>query len=411
MNPVLLKPGSDRRSHVVRDGAAGRRRSTPGTSPAGARQLAEAAFAAYDDLAARFDVVVVRGRGQPGRDQPARGRLRQHGPGPARRTARWWSSATSTAAGCSPRCSARVALLDAGRPGAGRRLRGQQVPRRRVAARARPRRARARSPGGRCSACCRGARTLWLDSEDALDARTGAARPGRRDPLRVAVVRLPRISNFTDVDALGLEPGVDVRLRRPTRARWPTPTWSCCPAPGRPSSDLAWLRGRGASTGAVVGARRGRAAGARHLRRLPDARPRDRDPDGVEGRAGDGSRARAARRDHGQFARREGAAAAAGHGAGRAGRPATRSTTARVTGGGGRGVPRRGRRRVSVFGTMWHGSLECDGFRDGVPRRGGGARGPRPRTSRRQLRAAREARLDHLADLSRSMSTSMRCSA
>jgi adenosylcobyric acid synthase len=32
------------------------------------------------------------------------------------------------------------------------------------------------------------------------------------DPLRVAVVRLPRISNFTDVDALGLEPDVDVRF-------------------------------------------------------------------------------------------------------------------------------------------------------------------------------------------------------
>ena len=49
----------------------------------------------------------LRGRRQPGRDQPAGRRLRQHGPGPRRRPAgRSWS-ATSTGAGCSPRCSAR----------------------------------------------------------------------------------------------------------------------------------------------------------------------------------------------------------------------------------------------------------------------------------------------------------------
>src|SRR5690606_34920758 len=38
------------------------------------------------------------------------------------------------------------------------------------------------------------------------------ARPASPDgrPLQVAVVRLPRISNFTDVDALCLEPGLEV---------------------------------------------------------------------------------------------------------------------------------------------------------------------------------------------------------
>ena len=45
---------------------------------------------------------------------------RQHGPGPARRDPGRSSSATSTAAACSPRCSAPLALLDAGRPGADR---------------------------------------------------------------------------------------------------------------------------------------------------------------------------------------------------------------------------------------------------------------------------------------------------
>ncbi len=89
---------------------------------------------------------------------------------------------------------------------------------------------------------------LWLDAEDslALDAARPAPPgcPARRtgsDVLRVSVVRLPRISNFTDIDALAAEPGVLVRLRdqpgragrrRPGRAarlagpRWPT--WAGC---------------------------------------------------------------------------------------------------------------------------------------------------------------------------------------
>jgi adenosylcobyric acid synthase len=56
---------------------------------------------------------------------------------------------------------------------------------------------------------------LWLDAEDslALDGpRPVAAPPLGRDGLDVAVVRLPFISNVTDVDALACEPGVSVRL-------------------------------------------------------------------------------------------------------------------------------------------------------------------------------------------------------
>ena len=87
MNPVLLKPGSDRRSQVVLLGhpagevdaveyrshawpAAGRRRGQP--RPAAPRVR-------------RRD---LRGRGQPGRDQPAPHRRGQHGPRPRRRRCR-----------------------------------------------------------------------------------------------------------------------------------------------------------------------------------------------------------------------------------------------------------------------------------------------------------------------------------
>ncbi len=58
---------------------------------------------------------------------------------------------------------------------------------------------------------------LWLDSEDSLSLDTCrrplvAGLPLGDDVLRVSVVRLPRISNFTDIDALAAEPGVLVRL-------------------------------------------------------------------------------------------------------------------------------------------------------------------------------------------------------
>ena len=64
MNPVLLKPGSDRRSHVVRmglpDGEISARDFTSGRE-----RLATSAFAAFDDLRSRFDVVVAEGAGSP----------------------------------------------------------------------------------------------------------------------------------------------------------------------------------------------------------------------------------------------------------------------------------------------------------------------------------------------------------
>ena len=64
MNPVLLKPGSDRRSHVVLMGRPFG--ELDASSFAEARTtLAEAAYAAFDDLAARYDVVVCEGAGSP----------------------------------------------------------------------------------------------------------------------------------------------------------------------------------------------------------------------------------------------------------------------------------------------------------------------------------------------------------
>ena len=58
MNPVLLKPGSDLRSHVV---VMGRPAGTVDATDfvAGRAHLARAAYDAFDDLASRYDVVVA----------------------------------------------------------------------------------------------------------------------------------------------------------------------------------------------------------------------------------------------------------------------------------------------------------------------------------------------------------------
>jgi adenosylcobyric acid synthase len=90
---------------------------------------------------------------------------------------------------------------------------------------------------------------LWLDTEDSVSVRPGRI-VGRPEPprgadwLTVAAIRLPRISNSTDIEALACEPGVLVR-------------WVSDPAdltdadlivvPGTKATvaDLAWLRERG----------------------------------------------------------------------------------------------------------------------------------------------------------------------
>lgn len=90
---------------------------------------------------------------------------------------------------------------------------------------------------------------LWIDAEDSLshavDEVVGRpASPHGSQWLRVAAVRLPRISNGTDVDALACEPGVAVRyVTEPSRLA----DADLVVLPGSKSTvdDLAWLRRTG----------------------------------------------------------------------------------------------------------------------------------------------------------------------
>ena len=277
MNPVLLKPGSDRSQPGRRARAgAGRRSARCRTGERKARAARGGHRHAWPTCGRAYDVVVCEGAGSPAEINLRADRHRQHGPGagrgpaggggrrhrPRRRasrtssarsrccrrpTRRWSRGSWSTSSAATP------ALLAPGLDAA--------------AGADRPADARA---------CCRGADGLWLDAEDSLSAVTDGvlgrpAPPHGADVLRVAVVRFPRMSNFTDVDALAAEPGVAVRYVTEPR--------------GVADADLVVLPGsqgdrrgprRGcARTGladAVVAHARGRAAGARDLRRLPDAR-------------------------------------------------------------------------------------------------------------------------------------------
>jgi adenosylcobyric acid synthase len=103
---------------------------------------------------------------------------------------------------------------------------------------------------------------LWLDTEDSLSAVDGRL-VGRPEPpvgdqwLRVAVVRLPRISNSTDVEALAAEPGVAVRL---TTSAAEVAEADLVVLPGSKSTvdDLDWLRRTGLATAVAAHAVQGK---------------------------------------------------------------------------------------------------------------------------------------------------------
>ncbi|QVI26452.1 cobyric acid synthase [Mycolicibacterium neoaurum] len=90
---------------------------------------------------------------------------------------------------------------------------------------------------------------LWMDTEDSLSVQAGrtlgAPVPALgRDGLRVGAIRLPRISNSTDVEALACEPGVEVHwITEPTELA----DVDVVVLPGSKAtvSDLDWLRARG----------------------------------------------------------------------------------------------------------------------------------------------------------------------
>ncbi len=357
MNPVLLKPGSDRRSHVVVMGSpAGQLEANEFAG--GRTALAEAAFAAYDDLAARYDLLVCEGAGSP-----AEVNLRAHdyvNMGLARH-ARIPTVLVGDIdrGGVFAAMHGTVALLDADdqallagfvvnkfrgdpgllRPGLEtlRRLTGRPV-----------------------LGVLPWVEDLRLDSEDSLTIGADAAPSDPvGDRLRVAVVALPRISNFTDVDALRVEPAVDVEYVRDSR-RLAGADVVVLPGTRSTIDDLAWLRERGLADAVVAHARRGGVVlgicgGFQMLGRTVA------DHVGVEGRSDTEVEGLGLLDVHTEFAAEKVLRLPSGAALGV---PASGYEIhhGRVSVGSGEEFL-GGARADRVFGTMWHGSLEGDAFR------------------------------------------------
>ncbi|MTD52721.1 cobyric acid synthase [Amycolatopsis pithecellobii] len=240
MNPVLLKPGSDHRSHVI---ALGKPFGTleAGEYATGRAGLAEIAFGTLAELRTRFDVVVCEGAGSPAEinlragDYVNMGLARRFGlpvvvVGDIDR-----GGVLAAMYGTQGLLSGEDQALLSGwivnkfrgdvgllRPGLDRieELTGRPV-----------------------LGVLPWLDGVWIDSEDALAAAGWASEHGG-GTLTVAVVRFPRASNATDVDALAAEPGVSVRLTaEPDVVR----TSDIVVLPGTRSTvdDLRWLRSRG----------------------------------------------------------------------------------------------------------------------------------------------------------------------
>ncbi|MBB1242114.1 cobyric acid synthase [Streptomyces durbertensis] len=249
---------------------------------------------------------------------------------------------------------------------------------------------------------------LGIDEEDGLRIslrgtvrESNTAAPYGAEVLRVSVLPVPLMSNFTDVDALAAEPGVVVRFAdRPQELA----DADLVVVPGTRGTvrALDWLRRRGLADELAARAAAGRpvlgVCGGYQLLG-------EHIHDDVESRAGSvpGLGLLPVRV---RFAPEKTLARPAGHGLGtRAEGYEIHHGVAEVLGGeplftDDSGAPLDGCRRGTVWGTHWHGSLESDDFRRAFLRRVAADSGrdfvPAPDTD---FAALREEQLDRLGDL------------
>jgi adenosylcobyric acid synthase len=237
---------------------------------------------------------------------------------------------------------------------------------------------------------------LWLDSEDSLSVRdrTPTDLPGHR-PLRVAVVRLPRISNFTDVDALCLEPALEVAFTDDPRSVRAADV-VVLPGTRATVADLVWLRELGLADAVCDHAVRGGAVlgicGGFQMLGHQVA-----DPECVEGEAGVSVPGLGLLDVSTTFGPEKvlGTPSGTGLGVPVAGYEIHHGRVRVHTGDEVPGGVRTG----AVVGTMWHGCLEGDAFRGAWLREAAAAAGrDHLDVGTVSFAAAREARIDAIAD-------------
>ena len=430
MNPVLLKPGSNLRSQVVLLGRAVGETSVAGYwgSGEGRAKLRGAVLDAYDDLRSRFDVVICEGAGSPAEINLRRDDIVNMGLARARKLPVIVVGDIDRG-GVFAALYGTLALLDAADQShlSGfviNKFRGHRE---------------LLDPALTQIGALTGRPVLgvlpyldeiWIDAEDAVATerpyaiRPAAGRTTAGEMLRVAVIRLPRISNFTDIDALALEPGVAVRFAT-TPAELADADLVVVPGTRATVADLDWVRGQGLDT-----ALKRRAADRKPILAIcggyqmlgtvihDDVESAAGAVDGSAG--GDGVFAGlgllpvvtrfAADKTLGHPAGYAAAIPVSGyeihHGAVdvRGGEPwfASKPTGPDPAGGGrgsGGGTALDGCRYGAVSGTLWHGILENDAFRRAylteTARLAGRNFAPAPDTS---FAAARQAQFDTLAD-------------
>lgn len=351
-NPVLLKPGSDREAFiVVRGKPTGTLKA--GEYATGRERLRDAAFAAYEELAASCDVVLAEGAGSPAEINLRPGDYVNMGL--ARRF-----NLPVTLVGDIDRGGVLAALYgtwalvdDADRAQLAsyviNKFRGDE---------------RVLAPGleeitRRTGLACHGVLPwldgVWIDAEDALSVgRWRPSNDSRTDRLSVAVVRFPRTSNATDVDALAAEPGVDVYVTTDVD-RCREVDVLVLPGSRATVSDLGWLRAQGLADVVTQRAREGRpvlgiCGGYQMLAQTID--------DPVESKAGtvDGLGVLPA---HVRFDDAKTLARPNGHWRGIAveGYEIHHGIVEAEDNFPG------GTRSGAVYGTIWHGTMECDEFR------------------------------------------------
>ncbi|WP_448625702.1 cobyric acid synthase [Geodermatophilus sp. URMC 64] len=399
MNPVLLKPGGENSSQVVVLGRPVADVTALSYRPMKAGLL-ETVLDCLADLRSRFDVVVCEGAGSPTEINLRDDDIANMGLATAARLPVLVVGDIDRG-GLFPALYGTVALMP---PADQRLVAGFLVNKFRGDV-------RLLSPGLSALAELTGRPTFgvlpWvpgldLDVEDSLGvgaAAQPAGPPHGEEVLRVSVARLPRLSNFTDLDALAAEPGVLVRYAtRPEELA----DADLVVLPGTRSTvaDLAWLRSSGLADAvlrrAAVGAPvLGICGGHQMLARTIT--------DDVESRAGTVPGLGLLPADV-RFAPEK-----------TLGRPSGTALGEPVHGYEiHHGVvtvdwdsddpPTQpfldGARSGAVFGTTWHGALENDGFRRAflteVARITGRRFVPAPDTA---FAAVREARLDALGDL------------
>ncbi|HEV2369010.1 MAG TPA: cobyric acid synthase, partial [Acidimicrobiales bacterium] len=247
MNPILLKPTGDRTSQVVVNGAPIGHMSAAeyhDRKP----QLLGLVLEALEDLRRRFDVVIAEGAGSP-----AEINLLDHDIVNLRVASEAGLPAVVVGdidrGGVFAALYGTVALL----PDSYRRLvRGFVINK----FRGDP---ALLAPGlidleGRCGVPTLGVlpwvHDVALDAEDSLSLSGARPRPvadaaagAVAGELDVAALRLPRLANFTDLDALAIEPGVSVRLVDSPGALG-DPDLLVVPGTKATVSDLEWLRAR-----------------------------------------------------------------------------------------------------------------------------------------------------------------------